>query len=42
LERRHGALVRTVVVLLRKSADWSELTGTFQPAIPGTKFADGL
>ena len=30
LERRHGALVRTVVVLLRKSADWPELTGTFE------------
>jgi predicted transposase YdaD len=35
LERRHGALVRTVVVLLRKSADWSELTGTFQREFPG-------
>jgi hypothetical protein len=34
LERRHGALVRTVVVLLRKSADWPELTGTFQRGFP--------
>ncbi len=30
LARRHRTLVRTVVVLLRKSADSPELTGTFQ------------
>ena len=35
LERRHGTLVRTVVVLLRKSADWPELTGTFQRGFCG-------
>ena len=35
LERRHDALVRTVVVLLRKSADWPELTGTFQRGFRG-------
>ncbi len=35
LERRHGVLVRTVVVLLRKSADWPELTGTFQRRFRG-------
>ena len=35
LERRHGVLVRTVVVLLRKSADWPELTGTFQRGFRG-------
>ena len=35
LERRHGVLVRTVVVLLRKSADWAELTGTIQREFPG-------
>ena len=35
LERRHGTLVRTVVVLLRKSADWPELTGTFQRGFRG-------
>ena len=29
LERRHGVLVRTVVVLLRKSAEMAELTDTF-------------
>ncbi|MGO8750078.1 MAG: hypothetical protein ACLQNE_29380 [Thermoguttaceae bacterium] len=35
LERRHGVLVRTVVVLLRKAADWPELTGTFQRGFRG-------
>jgi len=35
LERRHGALVRTVVVLLRKSADWPELTGTLERGFRG-------
>jgi hypothetical protein len=30
LGRRHGVLVRTLVVLLRKSADSPELTGTLQ------------
>ncbi len=35
MERRHGVLVRTVVVLLRKSADWAELTGMFQREFPG-------
>ncbi len=35
LERRHGTLVRTVVVLLRKSADWAQLTGTIQRGFRG-------
>jgi len=35
LERRHGALARSVLVLLRKSADWPELTGTVQRGFPG-------
>ena len=35
LERRHGVLVRTVLVLLRKSADWPELTGIFQRGFRG-------
>ena len=33
--RRHGVLVQTVVVLLRKSAEWPELSGTFQRGFPG-------
>jgi hypothetical protein len=35
LKRRHGALVRTVLVLLRKSADSPDLTGTLQWGFPG-------
>ena len=35
LERRHGILVRTCVVLLRKSADLPELTGKLQRGFPG-------
>ncbi len=35
LERQHGALVRTVLVLLRKSADAPELTGTVQRGFSG-------
>ena len=35
LVRRHGVLVQTVVVLLRKSAEWPELNGTFQRGFPG-------
>ena len=35
LERRHGLLVRTFVVLLRRSADSAELTGTLQREFPG-------
>ncbi len=34
LERQHGMLVRTVVVLLRRSADGPELTGVLQRAFP--------
>jgi hypothetical protein len=35
LEHRHGLLVRTVVVLLRRSADHPELTGTLERGFPG-------
>jgi predicted transposase YdaD len=35
LRRRHGMLVRTVVVLLRESADWPELNGTIQAGFAG-------
>ena len=35
LLRRHRVLVQTAVVLLRKSADWPELNGTFQQGFPG-------
>lgn len=35
LGRRHGALVRTVVVLLRRSADSAEMTGELQRGFPG-------
>jgi hypothetical protein len=35
LERRQGVLVRTVVVLLRRSADSPELTGLIQRGFPG-------
>jgi hypothetical protein len=35
LERRHGALVRTFVVLLRKSADSPELTSTVERGFRG-------
>jgi hypothetical protein len=35
LERRHGILVRTVVILLRKSAEWPALTGMIQRGFPG-------
>ena len=35
LERQHSALVRTVLVLLRKSADWPGLTGTVQRGFRG-------
>jgi hypothetical protein len=35
LKRRHGALVRTVLVLLRKSADSKDLTGALQWGFPG-------
>ena len=35
LERRHSALVRTFVVLLRRAADSPELTGTLQRGFPG-------
>jgi hypothetical protein len=35
LSRRHRMPVRTVVVLLRKSADWPELNGTFQQGLAG-------
>ena len=35
LWRRHRVLVQTAVVLLRKSADWPELNGTFQQGFPG-------
>jgi hypothetical protein len=34
LGRRHGARVRTYAVLLRRSADSPELTGTFQQVFP--------
>jgi hypothetical protein len=35
LVRRHGVLVQTVVVLLRKSAEWPELNGAFRRGFPG-------
>jgi hypothetical protein len=35
LERRHGLSVRTVVVLLRQSADFPEMTGVLQRQFPG-------
>src|SRR5580658_624776 len=35
LRRCHGVLVQTVVVLLRKSAEWPELIGTIQWGFPG-------
>jgi hypothetical protein len=35
LQRRHGPPVRTVVVLLRRSADSPEMTGVLQRAFPG-------
>jgi hypothetical protein len=35
LERRHGLSVRTMVVLLRQSADFSEMTGVLQRQFPG-------
>jgi predicted transposase YdaD len=34
LTRRHGVLVQTAVVLLRKSAEWPELNGVFQRGFP--------
>jgi hypothetical protein len=38
LVRKHRLLVRTVVVLLRKSAEWPELTGKFEQVFPGEPF----
>lgn len=35
LERQHGLLVRTVVVLLRRSADSADLTGEYLRGFPG-------
>src|SRR5262249_3956733 len=35
LERRHGPPIRSVVVLLRRSADAPELTGVFHRLFPG-------
>ena len=35
LERRHGLLVRTTVVLLRRSADSPEMNGVIQRGFPG-------
>ncbi len=35
LERRHGLLVRTMVVLLRRSADSAEMNGVIQRGFPG-------
>jgi hypothetical protein len=35
LERQHGMMVRTVAVLLRRSADRAELTGTYHREFPG-------